>query len=71
MSQVAISANDRGGSELARQKPAASILELAFVLGMGIGIGVLLSSHRSLRKFLGRLGPLARRRQVDYQVLRQ
>lgn len=56
---------------MARQKPAVSILELAFVLGMGIGIGVLLSSHRSLRRFLGRLGPLARRRQVDYQVLRQ
>ena len=56
---------------MSRQKPAVSILELAFVLGMGIGIGVLLSSHRSLRKFVGGLGPLARRRQVDYQVLRQ
>lgn len=64
-------AKNRGGIELARQKPAVSVLELAFVLGMGIGIGVLLSSHRSLRKFVGGLGPLARRRQVDYQVLRQ
>ena len=56
---------------MARQKTAVSILELAFVLGMGIGIGVLLSSHLTLRKFIGGLGPLARRRQVDYQVLRQ
>ncbi len=67
----AFPAKNRGRIGLARQKPAVSVLELAFVLGMGIGIGVLLGSHRSLRKFVGGLGPLARRRQVDYQVLRQ
>ncbi len=42
---------------------------LAFL--MGIGIGTLLASRLPLHKLIARLPNLARRRDVDYQILRQ